>query len=201
MKIILIFLYCGLFGLMLSSHASEKDKEQENTPVEVKSGKPKAISTGDKIYTWIDDKGNRIYSDEPREGAEVMKIPLGTDYTPQTSAPDWDNMKPKVIPAEQEYSHFEIVSPANDATVRNNNGTIQVALDIRPKLTPGHKVKLEINGQAAEGTGSSIITLTNIDRGSHTLIAYILTADEEIIATTKPVVIHMHRAIKKATTN
>ena len=43
----------------------------ENTPVKEK---PKAVSTGDKIYTWVDEQGNRIYSDVPREGAEVMEI-------------------------------------------------------------------------------------------------------------------------------
>jgi hypothetical protein len=28
----------------------------------------------DKIYTWTDENGNRVYSDSPREGAETVKL-------------------------------------------------------------------------------------------------------------------------------
>ena len=169
----------------------------ESTPVKEK---PKAVSTGDKIYTWIDEKGNRMYSDAPREGAEVMEIKKGTDYTPpDSSIPDWNSMKPKVVLDEGEaYSHFAIVSPSNDATVRNNSGIIQVALDIRPKLNEGDQIKLEIDGVAVESPGSSIITLSNVDRGTHTLVAYIVGAKGKVVATTSAITIHMHRAIQRA---
>ncbi len=169
----------------------------ENTPVKEK---PKAVSTGDKIYTWIDEKGNRIYSDAPREGAEVMEIKKGTNYTPPDNAiPDWNTMKPKVVLEEGEaYSNFAIVSPSNNATVRNNSGTVQVALDIRPKLNKGDQIKLEMDGVAVESSSSTIISLSNVDRGTHTLVAYIVGAKGKVVATTSAVTIHMHRAIQRA---
>ena len=195
MKTILSMLCCCFFCLFAVTgttvSASEDTTEKE---------KPKAVSTGDKIYTWIDERGNKIYSDVPREGAEVMEIKKGTDYTPpDNSLPDWSNMKPKVVLNEAAgYSHFVIVSPANDATVRNNNGNIQVALDIRPKLRKGDKVKLEIDGRAVESSGSSIISLTNIDRGTHTLVASIVGANGKVITTTPAVTIHLHRTTQRA---
>ena len=190
MKIILSILCCSLF-FMPSTFASE------NTPVKEK---PKAVSTGDKIYTWVDEQGNRIYSDVPREGAEVMEIKKGTDYTPpDNSIPDWNSMKPKVVLNEGEaYSHFAIVSPSNNATVRNNSGNVQVALDIRPKLNKGDKIKLEIDGIAVDSSGSSIISVSNVDRGTHTLVAYIVGAKGKVVATTSAVTIHVHRAIQRA---
>ena len=197
MKILLVSLYCGIFCLTLSAFAVEKMKEKEKPPATNKKEKPKAVSTGDKIYTWIDDKGNRIYSDVPRDGAEIMEIQKGTDYTPEEIKPDWSQMKPKVIPTGPLYSHFQIASPGNDATVRDNNGNIQIALDIRPKLANGHRVSLEVDGKPFAGSGS-ITTLKNIDRGSHTIIAYILAANDKVLATTAPVTVHLHRAIQRA---
>lgn len=204
MKIIQILLYYGLLGLMLTTVATENEvEEQEKAPTAkaTKTEKSKAVRTGDHIYTWIDSSGNRIYSDVPRDGAEVMKIEEGTDYTPPESERDWSTMKPKVVATGEQYSHFEIASPANGATIRNNDGTFQVALDIRPKLGNGHKVKLELDGKQVSATGSSIFALNNVDRGSHTLVAHIMAANDKVLISTPPVTIHMHRAIKKVTPN
>jgi len=182
---------CFIFSS--SAYSSEAEKKPET---------PKAVSTGDKIYTWIDKNGNRIYSDEPREGAEVMKISKGTDYTPPetdiptTTTPDYSTMKPKVISTDDSYSHFQIASPGNDATIRNNSGTFQVALDIRPKLATSHRVRLEIDGKEVSGSGQ-IITLNNIDRGTHSLVAYIVSGDNTVVATSQAVTIHLHRAVKR----
>ncbi|MCP3674790.1 MAG: DUF4124 domain-containing protein [Gammaproteobacteria bacterium] len=197
MKIILLILcnsICFSLFFMPSTFASE------NTPVKEKS---KAVSTGDKIYIWIDEKGNRIYSDVPHKGAEVMEIEKGTDYTsPDNSTPDWNIMKPKVVIDEGDpYTHFAIVSPSNNATVRNNSGTVQIALDIRPTLNNGDKIKLEIDGVAVENSGSSIISLSNVDRGTHTVVAYIVGAKGKVVATTPTVTIHMHRTIQRAKGN
>ncbi len=197
MKKLLVIINSSLVCLALSfsSYGTENTEADENAEKKPEESRP--VSTGDKIYTWIDKYGNRIYSDQPREGAEVMELQKGTDYTPPVSAePDWSTMKPKVISTGDSYSHFEIASPANDATIRNNNGVFQVALDIRPKLVKGHRIKLEVDGAAVAGS-SQIISLTNIDRGTHTLIAYILSTDNAVMATTKPVIVHLHRAIKR----
>ncbi len=193
MKNLLLLFCCGLCGLMLSFsvYAAEAEKSPE---------KPKAVSTGDTVYTWIDKNGNRIYSDKPQEGAEELKISKSSEYTAPSmdtpSASDWNKMKPKVISTADRYTHFEIASPGNDATIRNNTGSFQVALDIRPKLAKNHRVKLEMDGKEVMASGQ-IITLNNIERGSHTLVAYILSAENSIMATTQPITVHLHRNIIK----
>ena len=201
MKIVQILLFFSLtsfaFSTVAAPVATENKEEKEKATLPAKTEKPKAISTGDKIYTWIDKSGNRIYSDVPREGAEVMKIEKGTDYTEPNTRRDWSTMKPKVVSGGKPYDHFEIVSPANDSTIRNNNGDFQIALDIRPKLDDRHAIKLEIDGKPRTTSGSSIIALQNIDRGSHTLIAYIVDVNGEVLATTAAVTVHLHRATVK----
>ena len=192
MKLLQILLYCSLLSLTVTTMATEKPKQdKDKTPA--KAEKPKAVSTGDAIYTWTDKWGNKIYSDVPRDGAEVMKIDKGTDYTPPAAETNYSTMKPKVVAVEKKYSHFEIASPSNEATIRDNNGNIQVALDIRPKLMAGDKIKLEMDGKEVKGSGTSIIALSNIDRGEHTLVAYIVAVDGSIRATTPAVTVYLHR--------
>ncbi|PCJ45250.1 MAG: hypothetical protein COA74_16000 [Gammaproteobacteria bacterium] len=204
MNNIKIVIYCGLISLALCSitgtaNATEKEAKEKKleTPTIKYSNlkKPKAISTGDKVYTWIDDSGNRMYSDTPRDGAELMKIEEGTNYTPpnQDGHKNYSEMKPKIVPTAFVYNSFAIVSPANDQTIRNNNGDFQVAIDIRPKLASGHKLRLEIDGQLVQNSNSSFISLANVDRGTHTLIAYIVSADNKTLKATRPVIIHLHR--------
>ncbi len=191
MNNLLVFICSSLLSLLLLSNVigSETDEKAEQ-PTE----KVKETNKERKIYTWIDKYGNRIYSDEPKEGAEVMKLNKGSSYKPpEPVEPDWSSMRPKVISTGDLYSHFTIASPADNATIRSNEGVFQVALDIRPKLAKFHRIKLEVDGAAVSGSGS-IITVKNIDQGTHSLIAYIISADKKVIATTKAVTIHLHKA-------
>jgi len=171
---------------MVSITASETENSTDK--------KPKAVSTGDKIYTWIDSKGDRIYSDVPRDGAEVMEIEKSSEYsTPTPSTTDYSRMKPKEVATQAGYGQFEIASPAHDATVRNSSGDFQVALQISPKLSRHHSVILTVDGQEMGDSGSSIISLHNIDRGSHVLVAHILSQAGDIIMSSSPITIHLHR--------
>lgn len=197
MKLFQAFVYSCLFSLALVVNVTTKAAEQKIVSTE----ESKPVSTGDKIYTWIDKNGNRIYSDVPQDGAKVMEISKGTDYTPPNQVKDYSKIKPKVVPEEKVYSNFTIASPSNDATVRNNQGNLQLALDIRPALEKGHLIKVELDGVEVRTAGSSIISLTNIDRGTHVLVAHIVTADGEVLDSTPPVTVHLHRAIYRKKPN
>jgi hypothetical protein len=199
MKIIQLVIFCNLIGLMAISFAAENDKKNKQETKAVKYSnlkKTKAISTGDKVYTWIDESGNRMYSDVPRDGAELMKIKEGTNYTPpgQESARDYSSMKPKVVETGDSYTNFSIISPSNEQTIRSNSGDFQVAIDIRPKLGQDHSIRLEIDGQLVQSSISSLMSLANIDKGTHTLVAYIIGSGGKTIKTTAPVSIHLRRA-------
>jgi hypothetical protein len=199
MKIIQFVIFCSLFGLLTVSFATEKDEKKKEQAKAIKYSdlkKSKAVTTGDKIYTWIDESGNRMYSDVPRDGAELMKIKEGTNYTPpgQEASKDYSTMEPKVVETGDRYTNFAIISPSNDQTIRNNNGDFQVAIDVRPKLGQGHRIRLEVDGQVVSNSMSAFISLANIDRGTHNLVAYITGQDGKTLKTTAPITIHLHRA-------
>jgi len=167
----------------------DKPKDDKEKPVSKPAPKPQ------KIYVKTDAYGNRTYSDMPQKGAKELDIQKSTEYTPPKPTNVWTDLKPKVVEQQPSYSHFSIVSPTNDSTVRNNAGNVQLALDIRPKLLPGHKLVLFMDGNEMPTTGSSILSLSNVDRGSHTFEARIQSAEGEIIVTTETITVHLHRAV------
>ncbi len=165
------------------------DKVEKTQTVENK----KAVSTGDKIYTWVDNRGNRIYSDVPREGAEEMKIQKGTDFKSPTALKSTVDPMIKLVTKANVYKKIQIVSPPNDATVRNNNGSFQVAISTNPTLKSGDKVRLEIDGSSVPESGSTIFSLNNINRGTHVLVASVVSSDGKVLVTSEAVTIHLHR--------
>ena len=167
----------------------ESESAKEQPEGDAKAKKPAAAS---KIYTWVDEKGNRIYSDVPREGAKELKIQKSTDYSPPEVKSPWPE-KPKDEPKKIAYTQFSIVSPINDATIRSNQGSVQVAFDIRPKLMAGDQIVLMNNGAEVKRSRSPVISLMNINRGSHTLSGKIINRSGQVKATSDSVTIHLHR--------
>jgi hypothetical protein len=67
-------------------------------------------------------------------------------------------------------------------------------VDIRPPLLPGHSVHLLVDGAVVAKGKSPIMSVTNVDRGTHSISAQIKTAKGKVIKTTPTVTVHMHRA-------
>ena len=195
---ILMILFTALF--IVSSPVSAFDLAEEK-PAEEKSDKkddkPKTTKTGDKIYTWIDANGDRVYSSTPRKGAKEMTIKESTSYSEPEPVSGWQDAKIKVVDesAVDVYDRLGILSPANDATVRDNNGNFQVAAEISPSLKADHWLRLTINGSPVGNLSRSpIFSLTNIDRGSHILRIDVVSGDGKVIKSSKPSTVHLHRA-------
>lgn len=188
----LILCFALLFIPAAQSFAEEKKEDKaESEKAEAKKEEKKA----NKIYAIKDRYGNIVgYTDNPQKGSEEIAIKKSTDYTPPPTQTIWTTVTPKVVEDSDPYKNFAIASPANDATIRNNAGNIQVALDIRPALQPNHRVQVLIDGNVISTSRGVIATASNVDRGTHSITANILGADNKVIKSTAPVTIHLHRA-------
>ncbi len=151
-----------------------------------------------ELYKWIDKDGSIIYSDTPPyEGAKQL-VPPGLTTTPAvkvekkkpttpTSSDDSDDFK---------YTGFRIISPKHDQAIRDNQGNIAISLAITPSinLKKGHYVTMTLDGKDIEEKFiSASITLKNIDRGSHTLSATLKNKTGQILMSSKPITLHLHR--------
>ncbi|KFI21661.1 DUF4124 domain-containing protein [Nitrosococcus oceani] len=147
------------------------------------------------IYKYVTPDGKVEYSDQPREGAvELTTMPLQT-YSPP---PLPKNMEAAdQTKANAMVSHrLSILAPQDDATVRENTGKVEVALQVEPPLEvdSDYRLQLLLDGQSVGKTKTNLrYTLTNVDRGSHTLQAKLLDRAGAPIAHSETITFHMRR--------
>ncbi len=152
-----------------------------------------AYQSSAKIYVWRNENGVLVFSDTPRPGAEEVKTKPGNVIKSATSV-DTEvlDIKPQVI--EQKYE-VVINSPKNNATIRDNTGSIYISGGIKPQFRPGFQVQLYLDGEAYDKPQKhSMFSLRNIDRGEHKIKMELLDEKGKVIASSESVTFYMHRA-------
>ncbi|WDE04722.1 DUF4124 domain-containing protein [Thalassomonas viridans] len=150
-------------------------------------------ATSTKIYVWRNEQGVLVFSDTPRPGAEEVKVKNNNDQLTSVDTSILD-IKPKAI--EEKYQ-VSISQPENNATVRDNTGSVYVAGRIKPIFKKGLKIQLYLdNTPYQEPQDHSMFVLRNIDRGEHKIKMDLINNQGKVIASSKPVVFYMHRASK-----
>jgi hypothetical protein len=147
------------------------------------------------VYKWTNSDGEVIYSDTYVEGAERMRVSGGksSPSSADTGADETQTGEPGEGAAG--YQSLEIVQPANDATIRSNEGNLAVGLALSPALAEGHSVKIVIDGTELEGEMKSTqFSLGNLNRGTHSLVTKIVDADGNELITSSPVTFHLRQA-------
>jgi hypothetical protein len=146
-----------------------------------------------EIYKSQNDKGEWVYSDKPSPDAERMKLPPLSTYTPapikQPSVSDTDREQP-----DDTYKSMVFTAPANDVTLRDNQGTVKASVRLEPLLKQGHKIQFYLDG-TPHGTPvtSSNLMIKNLDRGTHALGARVLNASGKSLFSADPVTFFMRR--------
>lgn len=151
-----------------------------------------------EIYKHTDEHGNVVFSDNPhKESTKVELKALPVLNFPPPSPANTTEADPKANAEHSHYEVFEISSPAQDATLRNNNGTFNVSLTMEPALKKSHTLKLWVNGSpsGAIATGTTF-RLEQIDRGTHTLQAKVFDQENKLIQSTTLITVHLHRFSK-----
>jgi hypothetical protein len=145
-----------------------------------------------EIYKSQNEQGEWVYSDKPSPTAERMKLPPLSTYTPPAL---------QSAPAQQEepedvYKSMAFVEPENNATIRDNEGVVDVSVRIEPllKSQQGHKIQYYLDETPYGAPGVVLkLTLKNVERGSHVLSARVLNAGGELVFSATPVTFHVHR--------
>lgn len=153
------------------------------------------VAQAQKIYKWTLPNGDVVYSDKPppADQAEEVKLePLQTfSVPPAPPLEDTSAAKDKEKPAG--YEQFKVTSPDNDATIRDNNGNVSVSLSLTPGLQSGHSIEVFMDGRAIGSGKSTSLTLTDVDRGTHTVQAAIKDSEGKEITRSNSVVFHLRR--------
>lgn len=127
----------------------------------------------EKVYKYMDEDGNPVFTDEPTKNAEELDIkPVHTIpaiAVPKPAPTSTDTKGPF------QYDSIKITSPKNEENFINNGGNVTVQLSISPALRPTDKIQLMLNG-TTKGNASTTksFPLLNLPRGEYLTTVVIL---------------------------
>lgn len=135
-----------------------------------------------QAYKWVDEDGVVHFSDRPQPGAEQVELPKSPprSTTPASMSSNRfgtsrDDAAAEPPPEEPpfRYESLTIASPAAEETLWNIEGVLNVSLDLRPALQPGHRVRVYFDGEPQMVSGTSF-QIEEVWRGVHNLQAEVL---------------------------
>ncbi len=158
-----------------------------------------------EIYKTTDADGNTIYTDiPPNEEAKELKVEeLNVSDAPKKTYGRPNGLKnskaPKQDAPADRYIRLAITAPANEKAVRNNEGKVTVSVALTPKLYTRYndKLSIAIDGVVINDGKAKSVNLEGIDRGTHTITAYVQDEDGMIVVSAQPVTFNMFRFFKR----
>lgn len=145
-----------------------------------------------KIYRSVDKHGNVIFSDQPAEDKGVSEeVHLRTPNAvpmKQVKLPQVDSQAAEEEQAE-EYRTLVITSPEPESTIRNPREPVPIVVDLQPSLQEEDRLVLFDNGEEQPG-----MELNTIIRGTHSLVVKVINPDGEVLISSEPVRVYVHRS-------
>jgi hypothetical protein len=150
--------------------------------------------SGAPAWTWVDANGTVHFSDTPVPGARQIELTGAQGFgappppAPASAAPTGPGPTSQSTPRPASpYRTITIVSPASQETLWNIGGNLNVQVAIEPRLQPGHRLDLLIDGQRRNlnATGTQL-SIPEVFRGVHTLLALVVDARGTEIARSPP---------------
>ncbi len=157
-----------------------------------------ALPCGAEIYKWVDDDGNVHYGDHPaadQKNQIIKPMPIST-YSSGYRKPGTTTSKKTKKSEETRYTQLTIAQPQDDAAIRSNNGQLAVTLNMTPALDikAGHRIEFILDGSKVATNDGSSITLTNLNRGTHTLSANIIDKKGKVLISAPSSTFHLLRS-------
>jgi len=152
-----------------------------------------AYSNSASVYVWRNELGNMVFSDTPRPGAGEVSIKtanvMRSNSRVETELLD--------ISPQKINNTYDIVItiPKNNATIRDNTGSIFIQSIIKPVFKRGLTIQLLLDGKAYSSPQiHGRFSLRNIDRGEHIIQMELIDEKGEVIALSDKITFYMHRA-------
>ncbi len=149
---------------------------------------------GAHVYKKVEPDGSVTYSQHPSPGAEEGQVHPSPKYkSPEVPSPTKD------VPASEppfRYTAFAIVSPRNNEGLRQNVGNVDLKMELNPPLQEAinHRIVVFVDGAPIlEDATSTVIQLTNLERGAHTLQASVVDDEGRELIRTAAVTVNLQR--------
>jgi hypothetical protein len=148
------------------------------------------------VYKWTDANGVVHYSDQPNPQAKEVEVEAGLSYGKSASSASTSAAAPAEAagPAPPAYSECVMYQPENDETFPNTT-VITGSIRISPPLQPGHRIAVALDNrrQANAVATPTGFTITEVERGSHTLFFAVEDAAGKQLCRSEAVTIHVRQ--------
>ena len=155
-----------------------------------------------QMWMWKDANGVVHYSDVPGPGAvqvgiNVSKGQPGAAPASSGSSEGQGEGRREGAPQQSDaqattYSSLEITQPANGTSFFDADSVVDVQLASDPALAGGDSVYLYLDGQRVGNSGDArSYSLSNVERGTHSLTAVIFDAQGKERIRSQPVVFYV----------
>jgi hypothetical protein len=152
------------------------------------------LATSNKIYVSHDEDGLLVFSDRPSPEAEEVRLrPKSAIYPLMNIDTSLFDIRPTGL-----NNDFQVVitQPKNNATLRDNTGSVNITATVKPIIKEGFSIQLYLDGKTHNNPQShTIFSLKNIDRGEHQIQIALIDKKGKVIATSSLTTFYMHRAI------
>ncbi|MCK5895013.1 MAG: hypothetical protein KAG53_11565 [Endozoicomonadaceae bacterium] len=147
-------------------------------------------SANSDVYKVIKKDGTVVYTNDPDSGANARAVRLSPH---KVVSPSSILRQPKTTsPKENNYSSLTIISPEEEASLHNPVEII-VTTRVIPDLATGHTIQLLQNGVKTKANTSGTFTLKEVHRGEHRLKAQIVDGYHNVLYSSAPRTIYVHR--------
>lgn len=131
-----------------------------------------SFSVSAEIYESIGPSGEKIYSDRPTKDSKPLEFKGASTYKPpkyRDPSPTRDDIK-GVAPFS--YKAIKVIQPANDSTLFDSEGAVNVTVNLEPALREADRIQLYVDGKViGEPLHATTFSVSLQDRGGHTLLA------------------------------
>lgn len=153
------------------------------------------------IYKTVDAQGNVEYTDrKPLNDSNVVEVEAVSANTYGATQARVAAPEPYSEPAPEEleqpqasYASLVILAPADNATLRSNEGIVNVRSELLPGLAAGHTGELVLDGAIHQTQPSVQFSLANIDRGTHTIEIRVRDTEGTIVRSSPTHTFHLQR--------
>lgn len=144
------------------------------------------------VYKYTNKQGKTAYSDTPVTGAEKVVVPPVMTYE---AAPisrketTFIGEKKELQERATPYSYINITSPAEQGTVRSNQGIVNVTYQLEPALKAGDRVELFLDGVLQES-----FNIQGLVRGEHVVMVQVVNEAGEQQIKSPEVTFYLHHS-------
>jgi hypothetical protein len=155
-----------------------------------------AQSSRREVWQWKDANGVTHFSDYPAPGARRIVLngsPASTAAASPVSAAAAARSPAQPAAAEVVYDRLEIWSPESGASFFEADSVVNVRIRSEPELGPTHRLLTYLDGKLLPGENALEHSLSNVDRGAHSVTSVIVSRDGRELIRSAPVVFHMRQ--------